>query len=177
MSGDPHTRGKLGTPRPERGRSASEASRVWITASRFDRTKIKTARARRLRRAEADVERRLSQRLRIAQIGGASFRRQQPAGNTILDFYCPALCFAIELDGRQHSRTADQDRQRDEWLRQRRVTLLRFCNSDMTENRPGVLAVIGAKLFALKSKTLIPTRRGRADLPLSGGGTPSARRG
>jgi very-short-patch-repair endonuclease len=72
--------------------------------SRFNRTTFKTARARRLRRDGTDVERRLWYRLRNAQIDGASFRRQHPAGNYILDFYCPALRLAIELDGGQQQR-------------------------------------------------------------------------
>jgi very-short-patch-repair endonuclease len=144
---------------------------------RFNRTQIKTARARKLRRDETEVERRLWRRLRSAQIEGASFRRQHPAGNYILDFYCPALCLAIELDGGQHSEAASRDRLRDDWLAQRGVTVLRFWNSDVTENLPGVLEVIAAKVCELKAENLTPTRRWRADLPLSGGGTPSARRG
>jgi very-short-patch-repair endonuclease len=65
-------------------------------------------------------------RLRNAQIDGASFRRQHPAGNYILDFYCPALQLAIELDGGQHAAAASRDSARDEWLSQRGVTVLRF---------------------------------------------------
>jgi very-short-patch-repair endonuclease len=145
-------------------------------ASRFDRTAIKTARARRLRRDATDVERRLWRKLRNAQIDGASFRRQHPAGRYVLDFYCPALQLAIELDGGQHAQvTANHDRQRDQWLAQRGVIILRFWNSDITENLSGVLEVIAAKVSELKSKELTPTRRWRADLPLSGGGAPSSR--
>ena len=77
-------------------------------ARRFNRTAIKTARARRLRRDWTDVERRLWQKLRNAQIDGASFRRQHPAGRYILDFYCSALQLAIELDGGQHAQAASR---------------------------------------------------------------------
>jgi very-short-patch-repair endonuclease len=144
--------------------------------SRFNRTTIKTARARRLRRDGTDVERRLWYKLRNAQIDGVSFRRQHPAGNYILDFYCPALRLAIELDGGQHATAIRRDRERDEWLEQRGVTVLRFWNSDVTTNLSGVLEVITATVSELKSKQLTPTRRWRADLPLSGGGAPSLRR-
>jgi very-short-patch-repair endonuclease len=113
---------------------------------------------------------RLWQKLRIAQIDGASFRRQHPVGAYILDFFCPALRLAIELDGGQHAETANQDRRRDEWLAERGVTVLRFWNSDVTQNIAGVLEVIAAKVSELKSQRLTPTRRWRADLPLSGGG-------
>jgi very-short-patch-repair endonuclease len=144
-------------------------------AARFNRTKIKTTLARRLRRDVTDVERRLWSKLRGAQIDGASFRRQHPAGRYVLDFYCPALRLAIELDGGQHALAASQDRQRDEWLARRDVTVLRFWNSDVTENLSGVLEVIATKVAELKATKMTPTRRWRADLPLSGGGAPSAR--
>jgi very-short-patch-repair endonuclease len=190
MPAGPASRGTLGAPPPpERGRVG-----VGVEgASRFNRTAIKTARARRLRREGTDVERRLWQKLRNAQIEGANFRRQHPAGRYILDFYCPALQLAVELDGGQHAQAESRDRQRDEWLRQRGVTVLRFWNCDITENLSGVLEVSAAKISELKSQELTPTRRwrhsrcsasaflvlitaaeGRLCLPLSGGGAPSS---
>ena len=175
MAMGPPSGGNLGAPPPERGRSTREARRVGVKGvSHFNRTAIKTARARTLRRDGTDVERRLWQKLRNAQIDGASFRRQHPAGRYILDFYCPALQLAIELDGGQHAQAAKRDRLRDGWLEQHGVTVLRFWNSDVTENLSGVLEVIAAKVSDLKSRELTPTRRWRADLPLSGGGAPSA---
>jgi very-short-patch-repair endonuclease len=158
-------------PPPERGRSATEGGRVGVTRpSRFNRTPEKTARARQLRRASTDVEMRLWQKLRHGQIVDASFRRQHPAGPYILDFYCPALRFAIELDGGQHASSLVKDARRDEWLRRRGVTVLRFWNSDITENLSGVLEVIAARISELMAQAPTPTRRWRADLPLSGGG-------
>jgi very-short-patch-repair endonuclease len=130
--------------------------------SRFDRTAIKTERARRLRVDATNVERRLWQKLRNAQIDGASFRRQHPAGRYILDFYCAALQLAIELDGGQHAQATQQDRLRDEWLSQRGVTVLRFWNSDVTENLNGVLEVIALKVSELKSRASPPARRWRS---------------
>jgi very-short-patch-repair endonuclease len=170
MPSEAQSRGVLGAPPPpERGRVG-----VGVQgASRFARTAIKTARARRLCRDATDVERRLWSRLRRAQIDGASFRRQHPAGPYVLDFYCPALRLAIELDGGQHAETARRDRERDEWLERHGVTVLRFWNSDVTANRAGVLETIAAKISELKGRKMTPTRRWRADLPLSGGGKPS----
>ena len=113
---------------------------------------------------------RLWQKLRNRQLG-VDFRRQHPAGNFVLDFYCPSVRLAIELDGGQHARgprreTAGATR----WLAERGVTVLRFWNSDVTENLSGVLDAIAAKVSELQSAGLTPTRRWRADLPLSGGG-------
>jgi very-short-patch-repair endonuclease len=158
---------------PERGRSASEARRVGVTGvSRFDKSPIKTALARRLRHASTDVEMRLWQKLRNKQLG-FDFRRQHPVGQIVLDFYCAALRLAIELDGGQHN-AGDQearDRRRDDWLAARGVTVLRFWNSDVTRNLSGVSERIKLIAEGLYASNMTPTRRWRADLPLSGGGT------
>jgi very-short-patch-repair endonuclease len=150
---------------------------VGVKPSRFNRTTVKTGIARRLRRDSTHVEMRLWQKLRNRQLG-ADFRRQHPAGSFVLDFYCPALRLAIELDGGQHAQESEQesDRLRDRWLTERGVTVLRFWNSDVTENIAGVLEVIAAKVAELQARKLIPTRRWRADLPLSGGGAPRSLR-
>jgi very-short-patch-repair endonuclease len=147
--------------------------------SRFNRSKLKTERAHKLRQEATDVERWLWQRLRRAQIDGASFRRQHPAGNYILDFYCPALRLAIELDGGQHATAVQRDRVRDAWLSRQGVTLLRFWNSDVIGNLSGVMEVIAAKVSELKMKHTASSSRWTPTptLPLSGGGSaPSPRR-
>jgi very-short-patch-repair endonuclease len=142
----------------------------------FNRTVFKTALARRLRRDSTSVEMRLWQKLRNRQLG-VDFRRQHPAGSFVLDFYCPTLRLAVELDGGQHADAAREarDRSRDRWLSERGVTMLRFWNSDITQNLKGVLEVIAAKVGELQEASVTPTRRWRADLPLSGGGIPSTR--
>src|SRR5574340_608168 len=117
--------------------------------SRFNRTPMKTQFARRLRRDETNVERRLWNRLRNGQICDAHFRRQHPAGRYILDFYCPALRLAIELDGGQHGEMHARDQDRDQWLQANGVTVLRFWNSDVIGNLNGVLEVIAAKVDEL----------------------------
>ena len=95
----------------------------------------------------------------------------------MLDFYCPALRLAIELDGGQHSDEKHElsDRQRDPWLTEREVTMLRFWNSDVTQNLRGVLEMVALKIGELQQTKMTPTRRWRADLPLSGGGAPNSR--
>ena len=119
--------------------------------SRFHRTSGKTEFARRLRRDGTEVERRLWQCLRDGQLGDAQFRRQHPAGRYVLDFYCPTLALAVELDGGQHAEAGTRDRERDKWLKQKGVTVLRFWNSDFTENLNGVLEVIAAKISELNA--------------------------
>ena len=160
-------------PPPKRGRTASEASQVGVRAhSRFNRTLEKTARARRLRQAATEVEKRLWTKLRNGRLDGLSFRRQHPAGPYILDFYCPELCLSIELDGGQHAYAGQEahDAKRTDWLQRCGVTELRFWNNDVTKNLYGVLEKIQDVANELRKLERTPTRRWRADLPLSGGG-------
>jgi very-short-patch-repair endonuclease len=170
---------RLPAPPPERGRSArerSEAGRVGVKSStRFDRTQFKTARARQLRENSTDVEARMWSKLRGGRLDGLNFRRQHPAGPYTLDFYCSQLRLAIELDGGQHSEQSQQKRDdiRTRWLASRGVTVLRFWNNDVTQNLRGVLDTIKSTADSLRVRGVTPTRRWRADLPLSGGGKPS----
>jgi len=165
------------SPPLEKVRSAREASRVGIKSSRFDLTKMKTVRARRLRRQSTDVEMKLWQRLRNKQLG-VDIRRQHPVGDFVLDFYAPALRLVIELDGGQHASQTARDEARTRRLDERGVNVLRFWNSDVAENLSGALETVAAKISDLKSAKLIPTRppslRWRsalaADLPFSRGG-------
>jgi very-short-patch-repair endonuclease len=82
------------------------------------------------------------------------------------------LRLAIELDGSQHGEQPQQtrDERRSAWLRRCGVTELRFWNNEVTQNLGGVLEKIMAVAAELKASGRTPTRRWRADLPLSGGG-------
>jgi very-short-patch-repair endonuclease len=129
--------------------------------SRFDRTPAKTQTARRLRRDSTIVERRLWYRLRSGQIDGHWFRRQHPAGPYVLDFYCPRLRLAIELDGGQHNFAAEisRDQRRDTWLAERGVVVLRFWNSDVIENMTGVLEKIAMTASEISQRDVTNIRR------------------
>jgi len=101
-----------------------------------------------LRRHPTDAEKKLWQHLRNRQLSGAKFRRQQPFGPYILDFYCAGSKLAIELDGGQHGepKGAWQDKQRDEYLKQEGVTVLRFWNNQVFHEFEGVIEVVCATL-------------------------------
>jgi very-short-patch-repair endonuclease len=161
MSAGAAARDTFGTSlAPARGRVGGATG-----VARFSRNSIKTVRARALRENVTEVEKRLWSKLRGAQIDGASFRRQHPAGDYILDFYCPSLRLAIELDGGQHALDAARDRARDEWLARHGVTVLRFWNSDVTQNLPGVLEVIALKVAELKLRSTASSKRWRVASP------------
>jgi very-short-patch-repair endonuclease len=68
--------------------------------------------------------------LKNKQVGGFKFRRQHSVGKYVLDFYCPSLQLAIELDGESHADLINiaQDAERDDWLNQQEITVFRYEN-------------------------------------------------
>jgi very-short-patch-repair endonuclease len=99
-------------------------------------------RAKRLRRDQTDVERKLWFALRDRQLDGAKFRRQMPVGSYIVDFVCVDRKLIIELDGGQHTGTAAYDDRRTRSLARRGYRVVRFWNNDVIENLDGVLSTI-----------------------------------
>jgi len=59
-------------------------------------------RARYLRKNATDCERILWCHLRNRNFANYKFRRQHPIDRYILDFYCPEMRLAVELDGGDH---------------------------------------------------------------------------
>ena len=59
---------------------------------------------------------------------GLKFRRQHPAGNYVLDFYCAAVRLAIEVDGFAHDsiRAAKADEAHAQFLRSQHIATLRI---------------------------------------------------
>ncbi len=68
--------------------------------------------------------------LKNKQVGGYKFRRQHSVGKYVVDFYCPTLQLAIELDGEPHADLINiaRDAERDEWLNQQGITVFRYEN-------------------------------------------------
>ncbi|MGH7000341.1 MAG: endonuclease domain-containing protein [Stellaceae bacterium] len=63
--------------------------------------------ARKLRQTPTDAELRLWSHLRRKQLDGIRFRRQQPIGRYVVDFFCPEAHLIIEVDGGQHAEDTD----------------------------------------------------------------------
>jgi very-short-patch-repair endonuclease len=79
------------------------------------------------------------------------FRRQHPIGRYIVDFACPGLKLAIELDGGQHALRQKEDAARTAELARRGYRLIRFWNGDVIGNLGGVLERITNELDALSA--------------------------
>lgn len=105
-------------------------------------------RARALRAAQTEVERRLWQRLRNHQLKGAKFRRQGPIGSYIVDFFCHEARLVVELDGSQHGEQRERraDQSRTEYLEGEGYRVLRFWNEEVLSNIDGVLETIARHL-------------------------------
>jgi very-short-patch-repair endonuclease len=103
-----------------------------------------------LRKSQTDAERKLWQILRNKQINGLKFFRQYSIGNYILDFYCPAIRLAIEVDGSQHI-DSEYDEKRTSYLRLENVFVLRLWNNDVLNNLEGVYLKIASIIEKLKS--------------------------
>lgn len=102
------------------------------------------ATARRLRHDQTDDERDLWRALRSHQFAGFKFRRQHPAGDYFLDFYCAMARLDVELDGSQHGlpEGLQRDAVREKFLAEQDIETLRFWNRQWRENREGCLLAI-----------------------------------
>jgi len=82
--------------------------------------------------------------LKSKSLCGLKFRRQFGFGPYIVDFYCPSLRLAIELDGDSHfgKEAEANDRIRQTYIEANGVRFLRFLNTEVYENLEGVLQKI-----------------------------------
>ncbi len=97
--------------------------------------------ARRLRADSTGPEKKLWSRLRNNQLG-YRFRRQQPVGPYVVDFYCAAHGLVIELDGDSHLLTAEADEVRETYLRSRGLQVIRFSNDEVLKELDVVAGAI-----------------------------------
>jgi very-short-patch-repair endonuclease len=89
-------------------------------------------RARELRKNLTEPERALWKQLRDAQLG-FRFRRQHNLGEFVLDFYCPALRLAIEVDGSSHHDRQGYDAMRDAYVERQGIRVVRVWNMEIRD--------------------------------------------
>jgi len=92
------------------------------------------SRSRQLRRNLTEAEQALWRHLRLRQLDGHKFRRQQPIGPYIVDLVCLERRLIIELDGGQHSSQIISDAERSAWLETQGFRVLRFWNHEVLQN-------------------------------------------
>jgi very-short-patch-repair endonuclease len=95
-------------------------------------------------------------RLQRKQILGYKFRRQFSVGSYVIDFYCPELKLAIEIDGTSPFKEEIEkyDHHRQESIEKLGISFLRFTNNDIYKNLNGIVQVIGDKIQKMKPSSL-----------------------
>ena len=103
-------------------------------------------------------------KLRSRQICDQKFRRQYSVGPYVVDFYCPALKLAIEVDGDSHFRNGEQgkDKVRQAYVESVGIHFLRFRNNEVRENITSVLESIYRKVVELRAGIGPPATKGVA---------------
>lgn len=101
-----------------------------------------------LRRNQTDAEKAFWSKIRNRQLHGLKFFRQYSLGPYILDFYCPFLKLAVELDGGQHNERErkEYDAARSEYLKMQGIEVIRFWNNEVLQNIKDILASIEKKI-------------------------------
>jgi cyclase len=122
--------------------------------------------AKTLRNTLTDSEALLWNHIKGKQLG-CKFRRQHPIAYYIADFYCHEAKLVIELDGSIHNQPdiLQNDIERQKYLEELGLTVLRFTNDELYNNTNKVLEEI---------KSAIQAQRHTAS-PLGGGGGLSKR--
>jgi very-short-patch-repair endonuclease len=112
---------------------------------------------------------------------GIRFRRLQPSGQLVSDFFCHKAGLVIEIDGESHNH-GDQpefDTKRDAWFQSNGLTVLRIPAHEVLRNLDGVHRFILAKAKELKAARenaprLMPPLEG--EVARSDGGVPSVQK-
>jgi very-short-patch-repair endonuclease len=128
----------------------------------------KVERARELRRAMTDAEKKLWWHLRQLPVETTHFRRQAAIGPYFADFACHKCRLLIEVDGGGHNeaRQIAADKARTAYLKSRGYRVLRFWNNEVLKEIDGVMSVIYDAVHQTKvSPTRGPRRASAAGCP------------
>ena len=86
--------------------------------------------------------------LKRKRFRGLKFRRQYGIDRYVVDFYCPKLRLAIEVDGINHlgkkQKLKDQKRQAE--IESCGIKVLRYMNTDIYDNIDGVVEDLNCKI-------------------------------
>ena len=96
--------------------------------------------------------------LRRTQLHGLKFRRQQPIGAFVVDFYCDEVGLVVEVDGPIHRFQQAKDRERQDLLESLGLTVLRLNADEVEANIAGAVSRIEA---VLADQVEVPSPAGR----------------
>ena len=107
--------------------------------------------AREQRKQPTDSERILWGALRGKKLDGLKFRRQQPIGMFVVDFYNSEYLLVIEVDGPIHKFQKRADQERQTILETLGLNVLRVKAELVEHNLPAALDMIRMKIYELKT--------------------------
>src|SRR3989344_6818185 len=96
-------------------------------------------RRKELRRKQTPAEKVLWEQLRGRKLEKCKFWRQYSVGPYILDFYCPEIRLAIEVDGHQHQAAIEYDQERENYLAGLDIKTIRYTNNEVMKNPENIL--------------------------------------
>ncbi|OGY89924.1 MAG: hypothetical protein A2927_01100 [Candidatus Komeilibacteria bacterium RIFCSPLOWO2_01_FULL_45_10] len=108
-------------------------------------------RRKKLRNNMTQAEILLWLQIKNSQLSGYKFRRQHSIGRYIVDFYCPELKLAIELDGGHHNQNEQSvyDKERTIYLNSLNVRVIRYGNNEVIKNINGVFEDLQVKIIGM----------------------------
>jgi very-short-patch-repair endonuclease len=88
------------------------------------------------------------------QMLGYKFRRQYGVDEYSIDFYCPRLKLAVEVDGTTHFRASsrENDEKRQKHIEQYGIRFLRFTNEEVYGDLSGVLETIARTILVMTKR-------------------------
>jgi len=95
--------------------------------------------ARELRKNQTKTEQIIWEELRNRKFLNLKFKRQHLIEGYIVDFYCPKLKLAIEIDGLIHLKRIKEDKLRQKDIEAKGVRFIRFKNKEVQNNLKLVL--------------------------------------
>jgi very-short-patch-repair endonuclease len=98
--------------------------------------------ARQFRKEPTASEEILWQAIRGRKLDGRRFRRQQPIGVFVVDFYCSAEKLIVEVDGPIHELQREHDQQRQELLESLGLKMARVTSKQVETDIDSALALI-----------------------------------
>ena len=132
-------------PLPRGGQGGVMKRLVNSYANKLFNSKANRAKRKLLRNTATNSEQKLWHFLKNRQLAGYRFRRQYGVGKFIVDFYCPEIKLAIEIDGANHffdDKSTFYDLARQKFIENQGIKVLRFTNTEIINNIGGVIESI-----------------------------------
>ena len=137
------------TPSPTRGEGEQEAVGELEAMGEQERWEVPEALrqkmievARQFRKEPTESEALLWKHIRGKKLEGRKFRRQQPIGRFVVDFFCAAERLIVEVDGGVHESQRELDQQRQELIESLGLRFVRVKAEDVEQKIEFVLETI-----------------------------------